>query len=202
MTARPLVAVVHAAHDGPLARAVADQEGVPDLTNRAQAEWLWLLDGTAIPRPGALAALLGALERLTPIVVPAVLASRVVTPEGALAPTHVPLAPQGEQALSIRTVAERVLHVRAVAGGSLLVRAALAPDRTPARPAATMAWSAAVLRDVPGFLVPDSVADAWAGRYRRRRERLLVAGALIGRPGGLRTRERLRVAARTLERAP
>jgi hypothetical protein len=178
------------AGDGALADAVAAQERAPDDVAAAPSPgaWTWLLDGTALPRPGALGELADALARVRPIVAPALLASRVVGADGALAPAHVPLAPQGEVEVAMRTVPQRVLHVRAVTGASVLL-----PPGTPVGDGAALVWTARLLRDAPGFLVPASVADARDGVAPRAPLALLTGDAL-------RPRERLRMAAGLLER--
>src|SRR5436190_1271276 len=67
-----------------LERALAAQDRPADAAVRARdvsaaesSGWVWFLDGTAVPRPDALAALLAAAERLESVSAPAVLASRV-----------------------------------------------------------------------------------------------------------------------------
>jgi hypothetical protein len=183
--------------DARVAAAVDAQDRAPDERaagpgdpRAREAAWLWLLDGTAVPRPGALRALLEAAERLEPVCPPAALASRIVAgADGRLAPAHAPIAPQGQTHVAMKTVGLRVLPVRAVTGGSLLVRAADAPG--PGREPA-LVWTARLLRDRPGFLVPASLADARADPPRAT-ARLLLGGALRGS-------ERVRLAAEVAER--
>jgi hypothetical protein len=192
----PTICVAPATGDARLAAAVDAQERSPDLRAATLAEaaasgagWVWVLDGTALPRPAALAALIAAAERLEPVCPPAALASRIVAADGSVAATHAPLATQGEPALALTTVGLRVLPVRAMAGGSLLVRPA-ALGAACGEPA--MVWTARLLRDARGFLVPDSAADA-TRRADRAAARLLLGTAL-------RPRERLRLAADLVER--
>jgi hypothetical protein len=155
----------------------------------AGTTWLWIADGSAIPRPEALAALLDAAARLE-AVEPAVLLASRVAGDGA----HAPLAPQDATAVAMRTVGLKVLPVRAVTGASLLVRREAA---TPASGGAFV-WTARLLRDGSGFLVPDSVADANGAGHGARSPR--VAAQLLAGTA-LRPRERLRLAAEVAERA-
>jgi hypothetical protein len=187
-----------------LEAALVAQERAPDevlewppAAAPGDADWVWLLDGTAIPRPGCLAELLAALERLPRD--PRLLASRVVGPDGTLAQAHAPIAPQDQTAVAVETVPARVLHVRAVTAGSLLLRAQDARGAS-AGPVAALAWTAALLRDGGGgFLVPASVADARRPRLTAAEQVDLARRLLTG--GALRGRERLRFAAELAEHA-
>jgi hypothetical protein len=131
----------------------------------AGAAWLWLLDGTAIPEPGALSALLARANDLGALPAPALLSSKVVCPQGRLAAAHVAWYRRGQTELAMLAAAGRLLPIRAASAGSLLVRS----DRAsaPAGPldplsgqGAALAWTAALLRDAAGYLVPASVAVA------------------------------------------
>src|SRR4051794_14570652 len=113
-----------------LDRAPAAQDRPADAAVRARdvsaadpGGWVWFLDGTAVPRPDALAALLAAAERLESVSAPAVLASRVVAAGGALAPRPVPPSPQAQTPVAGRTPALRGLPIPAATGGSLPGRA-------------------------------------------------------------------------------
>jgi hypothetical protein len=173
------VALVVARSAGADVRAEAERQRAA-AADRAATGWTWLLDGSAIPRDRALAALLDAVGRVDATV----LASAVLGPGGELAPGHRPLPPQGDSGPAMKVAPLRVLPVRAVSGASLLVRGE-GPE------GASYAWTAQALRAGGGFLVPDSVADAV--RPGPGYARLLV------RPG-LNGRERLRLAAEVLER--
>src|SRR5436305_11135684 len=52
------------------------------------ADWLWLLDGSSVPRPEALAAMRAALERLEGLPDPALLGGVVVGSEGGVDETR------------------------------------------------------------------------------------------------------------------
>jgi len=206
MSERPLtVFAVLGAHDRELQNAVAKQDRAADGIARFSdapslpLDWMWVLDGTALPSSGALTALLAAAHRLESVVTPIVLASVIVGPDRRLAPAHVPLAPQDQTALAVRTVPLRVLPIRAVTGGSLLIR----PERLIESPrpgiASMVAWTARCLREGGGFLVPSSVARARPVPHRRLEQASLAARLLLG--SALRPKERLRVATEICERA-
>lgn len=204
MVSRSYVCAVLPPGAGALERALAAQDRPADAAVRARdvsaaesSGWVWFLDGTAVPRPDALAALLAAAERLESVSAPAVLASRVVAAGGALAPGHVPLSPQAQTQVAVRTAALRVLPIRAATGGSLLVRAdALA--QLAGRDGAAMLWTARLLRAHAGFLVPDSVAEASDAPAQGSRSAPVAARLLLGT--ALRPRERLRFGVELFER--
>lgn len=200
-----MVCAVLAEHDRELQSAVAAQERPADLVARfsdtpsAAADWLWILDGTALPCPGALAALLSVARRLDSIVSPVLLTTRIVGSDGCLAAAHVPVAPQNQTAMAVRTARMRVLPIRAATGGSLLVRreglAALPrPGMGP-----TLAWTAQHLREGGGFLVPSSLALARPVAHPWLEQAAMAAGLILG--PGLNAKERLRFATEVCERA-
>lgn len=160
---------------------VAEARRQQEAAGAAATGWSWLLDGSAIPRSGALAALLEAAGRAGDA---SLLASAVLDGRDRLAHGHEPLLPRGDGTLALTFAPLRILPVRAVSGASVLVRGA-------APPGAAFRWTATVLREGRGFLVPASVAVALvpgSGHHR-----LLLGGALTGR-------ERLRLLAAVLER--
>jgi GT2 family glycosyltransferase len=155
------------------------------------ARWLWLLDDSALPEPPALEALLDALGRLGPLPPPSLLASRVITAAGGLDRGSLPVPEVRDPDDTLAAFKQRLLAVRLVRGGSLLLkREALERHRLP-RPGCRrvrddLAWSARLLRHEPGLLVPDSVATARAGgeddrEEVRRLRRLLLSDGLAGR---------------------
>ncbi len=201
----PTVCAVLGEHDRELRGALTAQERPADLTARfsdtpgAAADWIWLLDGTALPCPGALAALLAAAHRLDTVAAPILLASHILGSDGRSSPAHMPLAPQDQTAVAIRTAPLRVLLVRGVTGGSVLIR----PGRFTGSPrpgiAPMVAWTARLLRDGRGFLVPSSVARDRPVANPWVEQAALAARLLLG--SALRPKERLRLAADICERA-
>lgn len=124
------------------------------------AEWIWVLDSTVVPRADGLAALLGALGDLPPGPPPVLLASVILSPEGAVA---------GENAARFRRVpvepamacAEHHLLPLRAATGSVLVHAGAARAGAPPRAwlsgaGALFEWTARLLRDQTGYLVAES----------------------------------------------
>ena len=118
----------------------------------------------------------------------------MVGADGALAPGHEPVTPRGQTDLAMDAAALRVVPVRATTAGSVLVREGVAAP-PPGGIAAGLTWTAGLLRDRPGFLVPDSLAaPAARAPYARRTAALLIGGGLDGR-------DRLRLALDAAERA-
>ena len=126
-------------------------------------DWLWLLDGAAVPAPDALEHLTAPVP--TGLPVPVLLASAVTTPAGAPHRDALPEPELFEKEISIAACERRLVHVRAVRPGSLLVPARAlerfgSPLDSLAPPYDTLEWTARMLRswDDPGFLVPASRA--------------------------------------------
>jgi len=166
-----------------------------DAALETGAEWVWVLDGSAVPEPGALEALLAAARRLAGTADPRALASRIVDDDGQLAAAHLPLPPGGRAStVVIRTAERRVLHVRAVSSASvLLTREAVGLGAARFRPEAGLAWTARMLTHGGGFVVPDSVAHAReAGPSAAARGRSILSLVLSR---GIDPRERLQLAA-------
>jgi hypothetical protein len=124
------------------------------------AEWLWLLDGTAVPASGALEALLDAAAGVSA----ALLSGRVLDPDGNLdrssPPRHVIYATD----VSVAAAERHLVQLRAAGSGSVLIRREMAGIPTP-RPPARPPWdmfefSARILRNPShtGYLVPGSLA--------------------------------------------
>ena len=176
-----------------------------ELITPVSGGWTWLRDGTARPAPDALDRLLEALGRLDGLPAPVLLASKVVDQAGALVPALAPWYFRDDAGLAMDAAARGLLPVRAARTSSVLVRAdALrrAGRRRGLPPGAeALEWTARVLRDAPGYLVPASVAvaetaspggsaDALAPDARAD---LLAAGALIASPA-FSPREKGRIA--------
>ena len=146
-------------------------------------DWVWLRDKSVEPAPDALDQLLAALDRLGPLPKPVLLASKVVGPDGLPDPGSLPLTRVVDIELGAAAFERRLMPVRTVRQGSLLVeRSALAGAGDPGDD--DLAWSARLLKHDLGLLVPASVVvrpepqpphPDLAGRLR-----LLASDALTG----------------------
>jgi hypothetical protein len=148
---------------GPVPRESAFAAGVRAARARG-CRWLWLLDGWAVPEPGALEALLAASEAAA-APTPLLLASKVVDRQGRLHSDATPRHEILEKAHSVDAVERRLVQLRAAAHGSVLVSGAeidrFGPPRSDLPPGLDMhEWSARMLRSWQdtGYLVPASVA--------------------------------------------
>src|SRR3712207_6443796 len=126
--------------------------------------WLWLMDDDTIPAPDALERLLAPLRDLGGLPRPDILASRVVWSDGDLHPKNLPFPrvdDPSKRAL-VDAAAHGLLLIRAATFVSILVSAA-AIDRHGLPHAHYFTWgddgefTARVLRDGAGYLVPGSV---------------------------------------------
>ena len=173
--------------------------------------WMWLRDGTAQPAPDALDRLLEALGRLDGLPAPVLLASKVVDRAGALVPALAPWYLRDDAGLAMDAAGRGLLPVRAARTSSVLVRADVlgrARRRRRLPPgAAALEWTARVLRDAPGYLVPASVAVAEAAPGGSAealdpdpRADVLAAGALLASPA-FAPREKGRIALEVSQRA-
>ncbi len=129
------------------------------------AEWLWLLEPDVQPAPTALAELLASLGRFggEELPEPVLLTSKVLGPHGHLDPRSAPWLPLLGTERIVQACRRRVVAVRLARWGSLLVRRDLvsvhgAPRADYAGGADDLEWTARVLRDGAGYLVPRSVA--------------------------------------------
>jgi hypothetical protein len=127
-------------------------------------DWVWVLDGSCIPRPGALEGLLSALDGVDGLDAPVLLASVVVTPDGGLDPGRPPWYRRFHLDLAMGSVERGLLPVRASAG-PVLVRCDAVEARLPradaeVAPGAVLEWTARLLRDATGYLVADSACVA------------------------------------------
>lgn len=152
------------------------------LITRELGDWVWLLDESVQPRPDTLDELLAALERLGPLPRPVLLASKIVGPDGSADPGSLPLPRVVDIELGAAAFERRLMPVRTVRHGSLLVqRDALAAAGDPGD---DLAWSARLLKDELGLLVPASVAVRRSPTPARPdlsgRLRLLASDALAG----------------------
>lgn len=126
------------------------------------AEWIWVLDGHAVPAPDALDRLLAHAEP-DGLPAPVLLSSRVSLPDGSLHPDVLPWPEIFEKEISTAAVGQRLVSLRAARPGSLLVRAEAVRRHGPPRAdfvshGEILEWTARILRDDRGYLVPASRA--------------------------------------------
>lgn len=124
-------------------------------------EWIWLLAPGVAPAPDALERLLSPLG-MPSLGRPALLASKVVRPDGHLETDGQPWPRMLAREQSLTGAAHRLVALRAVRYGSILVsRSAIerhgAPRADLAERADDLEWTGRVLRDGAGFLVPQSL---------------------------------------------
>jgi GT2 family glycosyltransferase len=126
-------------------------------------DWLWTLDDDTIPRPDALERLLAARDRLDGLPEPVMLYSRVLWTDGSVHPMNLPNIDGRDPQRFIQGIANTLPPLRWGTFPSLLVRADAVRRHGPPRKAFFL-WSddidftARILRNEPGYFVPDSVA--------------------------------------------
>jgi hypothetical protein len=187
-----------AAQTSPPERVVTGPGGLRTLVERALdtgPQWLWLLDGSSVPRPGALAALREALERLDDLPDPAVLGGVLLTPEGGVDEARSLWYRPNQLDVAMVSVGRRLLPICA-SSGPALVRARSAQAQLPSRrarlePGALIEWTARLLRFATGYLVPDSEAEAKRSGHDPVHEPRVVARLLLGTAFGWFDRVRL-----------
>lgn len=124
------------------------------------AEWLWLMDDDTIAEPQALAELLAAVERSP--APPTLLASRALWTDGNMHPMNRP-GPERRRIERIVAAAERgLMPLRFATFVSLLAhRGAVDRHGLPLRHffiwSDDIEWTGRVLREEPGYLVPESI---------------------------------------------
>jgi hypothetical protein len=162
------------------------------------ADWLWLLDCTALPEPEALRSLLAPLDDLGDLPLPALLASKLVGTDGSHDPHSLPLPASSDPDLVVAACERHLLALRVAQPGSLLVHRD-AIERYGPPPARDVAvWTARILREQPGLLVPGSVAVRAPGGDGARAEISALWKLLAG--DALERREKPWLAFRLLER--
>jgi len=152
------------------------------------AEWLWLVEDGVAPEHGALGAFAAVLDDLGDLPAPMLLTGKVLTGYGDLHLASEPVLPLLDRAVAVAAARRRLVSVRMARWGSLLVhRDAIARHGPPradfAAGADDLEWTARILRDAPGYLVPRSVARR-AGplrrpRHARNRLRMLRSDAWV-----------------------
>ena len=158
-------------------------------------DWLWLLDGSSVPRPEALAAMRAALERLEGLPDPAVLGGVVVGSDGGVDETRSLWYRPNQLDVTMTSVGRRLLPICA-SSGPALVNARSAQSQLPSRrarlePGALIEWTARLLRHATGYLVPESEAEATEGGRDPVQEPRVAARLLLGTAFGWFDRVRL-----------
>jgi hypothetical protein len=162
----------------------------------ANTDWVWVLDGSAMPEPGALAAALAAIGRVGRLPRPVLLASLVLDSAGGVAPGRASMYRRSPTDLAMLACARALLPIRASSGPLLVHRDALAATAPRTRlppPGDVLEWSARLLRSRAGYLVPASRTVANPARLGRAAAALVVGSAFEGA-------DRARVALELLER--
>jgi hypothetical protein len=140
---------------------------------------LWLLDAGVLPEPDALERLLEAAESASQP--PALLVSKILAPDGKLDEGSLPVPEVHRTDRVLAALEQHAVALRVARRGSMLLRAdegarfatGLVSDRD-------LEWTARLLRDKRGLLVPSSVAVRDAGRTRppRLKDALRLLAAL------------------------
>jgi GT2 family glycosyltransferase len=136
------------------------------------AEWIWLLDGLAVPGSGALAALLEGAARKSGPRACVLAAGRIVTGDGRIHPSALPWPVLLDKEAALGAAAHRLVAVRAARHGSLLVRrCAIEAEGLPRSSYRArgddLEWTSRLLRAGAGLLVPGSVAVRRRGEADR-----------------------------------
>jgi len=128
-------------------------------------DWLWLMDDDTIPNPDALERLLAALERLDGLPHPALLASHVLWRDRDLHPKNWPVPRVDETRKTlVEAAGAGLLLIRLATFVSILVsRDAIARHGLPHKHyfiwGDDAEFTARLLRDEAGYVVPDSVVE-------------------------------------------
>lgn len=167
------------------------------------ADWVWVLDGSATPRPDALAALLAALARTDGLPPPSLLTGVVVGDDGRVAANRSPWYRRFQIDVSLESADRGLAPVRAAVGPALVAREAVEASPPPVRarltPAAVFEWTARLLRERTGYLVPDSRSEAARATPDFLRDPLTVARLIVG--GAVIRPDRVALALELSERA-
>jgi hypothetical protein len=149
------------------------------------ADWIWVLDGSAQPRPGALDRLLDGLARVDGLPAASLLTGVVVTADGRVDPNRTPWYRRFQIDVALTSADSALAPVRGSTGPVLVHRAAAAahPPRrgAPIAPGAVLEWTAHVLRSRTGYLVPESESLAVATHPDPLRTPATAARLLAGR---------------------
>ncbi len=157
----------------------------------AEAAWVWLVEGATAPAPDALGVL---LERADAWSDPrlCLLSSALVDGAGNLLGAEAPMPHALDPDLAAQGFERRTCPLRVASYGSLLVRADClkANPPPPAGPGEDLMWSARLLTNRLGLLVPQSLAVAPSTRTGRERLKLLTGWTRLLLSDALPTREK------------
>ena len=128
----------------------------------AGADWCWTMDDDTLPYPDALAELLKAEDDHAPLPAPLLLASVVLWTDGSLHPMNHPFFPRDRVEEMVAGCERGLVPLRATSVVSLLVsREAVGRFGPPLKSmfiwGDDIEWTARILRDAPGYMVPGSV---------------------------------------------
>lgn len=182
----------------PVRRALASAPGAPQFVVEATrlragleralasgADWIWVLDGSAVPRPDALATLLAGLDRADGLPAPSLLTGVIVGPDGRVAADRPPWYRRYKLHIAVEAADRALLPVRGSVGPTLVSRAAvetcLPPANAPVAPGAVLEWTATLLRERTGYLVPESESETAAGARDPLRSPAMAARLILGR---------------------
>ncbi|MGI8749102.1 MAG: hypothetical protein ACR2J6_00865 [Thermoleophilaceae bacterium] len=172
-------AVLRAREGRDLIAALEGQTRPPDaieigLEAASHADWVWLLDSGAVPEPTALERLEEATVAPESMPSPALLASKVLGPDGSLDPLSLPVAQVRDPDFAVAAFEHRLLSLRVARRGSMLVHrdgvnmvASRWPTLSPFDH--DLEWTARLLKQKPGLLVPASVVVRRPGSQTRAR---------------------------------
>ncbi len=167
--------------------AIHAGEGALEAAYADDATWVWLLQGAPLPRADALARLLGAVRPDGAGSDAAIVAGLVVDQHGEPIGAQVPAGRERETEDVLRLARQRLLPIRRAGFGSTLVnRDALRSHGLPHERFGAYApqeWTARVLSDSAGYLVPASVAVAQPGPVDTVAPRDLLAALRMTRTG-------------------
>ncbi len=132
--------------------------------HRRGADWTWLLDDDAIARSDSLRMLLDSRDRLDGLPRPSLLASRVDWRDGRPHPMNMPIVRRRDGTHLVKACRAGLVPLRAASFVSMLVsRAAVDHHGLPCRhyffQADDIEYTARVLRDRWGYMVPESVVE-------------------------------------------
>ena len=154
------------------------------------AEWIWVLEGETQPRPGALEALLAALDRVdAALPAPSLLTGVVRTDDGRVDPDRNPWYRRFQVDVAFRAADVGLVPVRGTPGPALVHRRAaeelLPRENATITPRGILEWTTTLLRWRTGYLVPESESDALDTRgdpllAPRTALRLLFGGPVVG----------------------